>query len=332
MQAKSVQGAADDILRAHMYINGLSEYLPERVVDNQFFSERTGRDPSWFETRTGMRQRRRAGPGENANTMAIEAVARLQSALPAGLGPVDLILGGSYTPWDTIATIAHVVQRQFALENARALYISSACSSFLNALELTAAYFESGRSKNALVIMSEHNSLYSKDDDPQSGHLWGDGASAMLISKDRTPGSFMKILDVTTSSLAHLGSGPEGVYLCIKNEGLVVPKGRDVFQHACRSMEEDSRAMLKKHGLTLADIRLFVAHQANKRIVDHVAQTLGLESDRVANTVETLGNTGCASVPISLLHYRHTLKSGDYVLLVAFGGGYSSGAALARVE
>jgi 3-oxoacyl-[acyl-carrier-protein] synthase-3 len=314
-----------------MHINGLSEYLPERVVDNQYFSERTGREPGWFEARTGMRERRRAGPGENANTMAVEAVAQLQKSLPNGLGPVDLVLGGSYTPWDTIATIAHVVQRKFDLQDARALYISSACSSFLNALELAAAYFDSGRSKNALIVMSEHNSLYCKDDDPQSGHLWGDGASALLLSKEPTPNTFLKVLDVNTSGLGCLGVGPEGVYLSVKDEGLVMPKGRDVFQHACRAMEDVSREMLRKNGLQLSDVRLFVAHQANKRIVNHVAETLGLSSDRVANTVETLGNTGCASVPISLLRYRHTLRSGDYVLLVAFGGGYSSGAALARV-
>jgi 3-oxoacyl-[acyl-carrier-protein] synthase-3 len=316
---------------SYVHINGLSEYLPEQVVDNQYFSERTGREPGWFEARTGMRERRRAGVGENANTMAIEAVARLQKSLANGLGSVDLILGGSYTPWDTIATIAHVVQRKFDLQNARALYISSACSSFLNALELAAAYFDSGRSKSALIVMSEHNSLYCKDDDPQSGHLWGDGASALLLSKEQTADTFLKIVDVTTAGLGHLGVGPEGVYLCVRGEGLVMPKGKDVFQHACRAMEDVSREMLRKHNLQPSDIRLFVAHQANRRIVNHVSETLGLDASRVASTVETLGNTGCASVPISLLRYRHTLHSGDYVLMVAFGGGYSSGAALARV-
>lgn len=314
-----------------MYISGLSEYLPERVVDNQFFGDRTGRDPAWFETRTGMRQRRRAGEGENANTMAIEAVSRMASSQPGILDGVDLILGGSYTPWDTIATIAHVVQRQFELTNARALYISSACSSYLNSIEMAAAYFETGRSRKALIIMSEHNSLYCKDDDPQSGHLWGDGASATLLTKEPETGTFLKILDVTTAGLGHLGAGPEGVYMAPRGEGLVVPKGRDVFQNACRSMEEESLGILKRNGLTLDDVKLFVAHQANKRIVDHVAQTLGLPAERVANTVETLGNTGCASVPISLYRYRHTLKSGNLVVLVAFGGGYSSGVALARV-
>jgi len=314
-----------------MYINGLSEYLPERVVDNQYFSDKTGREPAWFEARTGMRERRRAAPGENASTMAVEAVERLRASLPNGLGKVDLILGGSYTPWDTLATMAHVVQRKFDLQDARALYISSACSSFLNAIELASAYFDSGRSKNALIVMAEHNSLYCKDEDFKAGHLWGDGSAAMLLSKEKTPDTFMQILDVTTAGLGHLGVGPDGVYLAVRGEGLVMPNGRDVFQHACRAMEDSSRQMLSKHGLATSDVRLLVAHQANGRILSHVAESLELTSDQVANTVTTLGNTGCASVPISLYRYRHMLRSGDYVLLVAFGGGYSSGAALARV-
>jgi 3-oxoacyl-[acyl-carrier-protein] synthase-3 len=314
-----------------MYINGLSEYLPEQVVDNQYFSDKTGKEPAWFEARTGMRERRRAAPGENATTMAVEAVERLRASLPNGLGPVDLIVGGSYTPWDTLATMAHVIQRKFELQDARALYISSACSSFLNAIELAGAYFDSGRSKNALIAMSEHNSLYCKDEDFKSGHLWGDGAAALLMSKEKTPDTFLQILDVTTAGLGHLGVGPQGVYLSVKDEGLVMPNGRDVFQHACRAMEDLSRELLRKHGLSVSDVRLLVAHQANGRIISHVAETLGLATEQVANTVSMLGNTGCASVPISLYRYRHALRSGDYVILVAFGGGYSSGGALARV-
>lgn len=314
-----------------MHINGLSEYLPEQVVDNQYFSDKTGKAPDWFEARTGMRERRRAGTGENATTMAVAAVESLRKSLPNGLGPVDLIIGGSYTPWDTLATMAHVVQRTFNLQDARALYISSACSSFLNAIEMAAAYFDSGRSKNALIVMAEHNSLYCKDDDFKSGHLWGDGAAALLLSKEKTPGTFLSVLDVTTQGLGHLGVGPEGVYLSVRDEGLVMPNGRDVFQHACRSMEEISRELLRKNGLSVEDVRLLVAHQANGRIISHVAETLGLPSDRVANTVQTLGNTGCASVPITLFRSRQLLRSGDNVLLIAFGGGYSSGGALARV-
>lgn len=315
-----------------MQIYALGDYLPTRVVDNQYFSEKTGREPGWYEALTGMRERRRAAPDENANTMAVSAVENMVDAFPGSLANVDLIIGGSYTPWDTIATIAHVVQRKFALNNARALYISSACSSFINALELAAAYFESGRSKNALIVTSEHNSLYCRDDDPISGHLWGDGAAAVLVSAEKRPDALMSVLDVTTAGLAHMGAGTDAIYCCPTGGGLVMPKGKDVFQQACREMARISREMLKKHGLEVGDLQMFVAHQANKRIIDHVAEELALPPERVANTVGTLGNTGCASAPITLIEHRNRLKRGDLVLMVVFGGGYSSGAALLRVE
>lgn len=315
-----------------MYIYGLSEYLPERVVGNDYFGERAGRAGKWYERLTGMRERRRAGATENANTMAISAVSRLAEERPGILEEVDLIVGGSYTPWDTIATIAHVVQRKFELRNARAVFISSACSSFLNAIELAAAYFESGRSCNALLVMSEHNSLYGTDDDPMSGHLWGDGAAAVLMSRDPRQDAFMRISAVTTAGLACEGLGPEAIYCAPRGGGLVMPDGKDVFQNACRSMARGTRELLARHGLATEDLRLFVAHQANGRILEQVAQDLQLRKDRVASSLELLGNTGCASIPITLQRHRHVLNTGDWVALAAFGGGYSVGTALARVE
>jgi 3-oxoacyl-[acyl-carrier-protein] synthase III len=315
-----------------MYIYGLSEYLPERVVGNEYFGDRAGRAAKWYERLTGMRERRRAGPGENANTMAISAVARLAQEHPGSLEDVDLIVGGSYTPWDTIATIAHVVQRRFELRKARALFISSACSSFLNAIELAVAYFESGRAATALLVMSEHNSLYGSDDDPMSGHLWGDGAAAILISRSPRPGTFLRILEVTTAGLGCVGLGPEAIYCAPRGGGLVMPEGKDVFQHACQSMADATREILRRNGLAPEDMRLLIAHQANGRILGQIAQDLHLRADRVASTVETLGNTGCASIPITLHRHRHTLTKGDWLTLAAFGGGYSVGAALVRAE
>src|SRR5690606_5689129 len=124
-----------------VFIEASAEYIPERVVDNRYFSELTGRPTQWFEQLTGIRARRRAAAGENANTMGIAAVGNLRRSAPDCLDGVDLIIGASYTPWDTIATIAHVVQRHFAIRNARALYLSTACSSFIDALDVAAAYF-----------------------------------------------------------------------------------------------------------------------------------------------------------------------------------------------
>jgi 3-oxoacyl-[acyl-carrier-protein] synthase-3 len=315
-----------------MFIHASGEYVPERVVDNDYFARLTGRAAPWFEQLTGIRQRRRAGEGENANTMAIAAVKHLLRTGDATLDDVDLIIGASYTPWDTIGTIAHVLQREFTLSNARAMYISTACSSFVDAIDLAAAYFESGRSRKALIVASEHNSLYSSDGDEKSGHLWGDGAAAFVIGT--SPGKLqLEVLDTHTVGLADRGRGPFGITMVPRDGGLVMHYGKDIFVHACREMAGMARLLLERNQLSIGDLRLVVPHQANKRIIDSVAEDLGLPAQRVALTIGELGNTGCASVAITLHRYMHRLEPGEHAMLVAFGGGYSAaGALLKRTE
>ncbi|GGA81901.1 3-oxoacyl-[acyl-carrier-protein] synthase 3 [Arenimonas soli] len=310
-----------------------SAYLPERVADNNYFSQLTGRAPEWFERATGIARRRRAGPEENTNTMAIAAVALLQESSGLDLSDIDLVVGASYTPWDTVGTMAHAVQRHFGLAGAKAIYLSTACSSFINAMELAAAYIETGRCRRALIVAAEHNSLYADDRDEQAGHLWGDAATAMVVEA-HVPGgaAALRVLDITSRGLADIGMGPGGVYLQPRSAGLVMPYGKDVFQHACREMETTARTMLGRHGLSIADIRLLVPHQANDRIITQIAGRLGVDDAQVARTIHELGNTGCASTAITLLRHQHLLTPGDVVMLVTFGGGYSTGCALLRCE
>jgi 3-oxoacyl-[acyl-carrier-protein] synthase-3 len=312
-----------------VFIVASSEYIPQRAVDNAYFSELTGRPIQWFEQLTGIRERRRAAEGENANTMAISAVENLANMAPGCLAGVDLIIGASYTPWDTIGTIAHVVQRRFSIANARAMYLSTACSSFIDSLDVVAAYFASGRSSKALVVAVEHNSLYSSDSDDKSGHLWGDGAAALLITKAPLANS-VEIVDVQTVGRADMGRGPEAINMIPDRDGLVMPYGKDIFMNACREMVAATRNIVASNELQLADIAMLVPHQANKRIIDCVVEHLASEGLHVPMTIQELGNTGCAGVAITYHRHAHTLSAGSHAVLVTFGGGYSTGAALLR--
>jgi 3-oxoacyl-[acyl-carrier-protein] synthase III len=312
-----------------MFIHATGQYVPQRSVDNEYFSQLTGRPAQWFEKLTGIRSRRRAGAGENASSMAIAAVQDLLTTAPGALADVDLIIGASYTPWDTIGTMAHVLQRRFELSDAKAMYLSTACSSFIDAVEVAAAYFDSGRARRALVVAAEHNSLYSSDSDEKSGHLWGDGAAAVVL--DKSAGEpHIRIADIITRGLADRGHGPEAISLVphAKAGGLVMPHGKDIFVHASREMVHATREMLRRNQLSLDQIKLLIPHQANKRIIDHVCEELGIPPQRVALTITELGNTGCASVAITLHRHLHRLEPGDRGILVTFGGGYSSGAVL----
>jgi len=310
-----------------VFILNTSEYLPRRVVDNDYFATLLGKPSTWFVERTGIQQRRRAAPDENVNTLGIAAVESLRDR-GASLGDIDLIVAASYTPLDTIGTLAHVIQREFRLIGAKAIYLSTACSSFLDALDIVAMYFKAGGARKALIVAAEHNSAHARDDDLSSGHLWGDGASAVLLASTGETAQF-EVLRVETKGLAEQGHGPEAVSLTAKS-GLTMPHGREVFARACQEMTRAVRTILASAGVGIDDVRLLVPHQANKRIIDHVGKELGLPLERIALTIDTLGNTGCASVAISLHRFASRVAPGEMTVLVTFGGGYSVGAALLR--
>ncbi len=315
-----------------MRVLGVQHYLPEQLADNDYLSSLTGRPADWFQQRTGIRSRHRAGHNENTNTMGICATEKLFTELRMSPDEIDLIVGASYTPWDTVGTLAHRVQRHFHVTNCVALYISTACSSFLNALEIVDAFMVAGRCRTALIVTSEHNSAWADDTDAVSGHLWGDGAAAMIVSNLDGRQSMLEMIDVHTSGLAYVGKGPDGVYLTPAegSRGLVMPHGKDVFSSACRFMVSEATEMLARQQLAVADLSLFVPHQANLRILENVREALRIPEARVAITVDHLGNTGCASIPITLSIARDRIEADGWVLCTAFGGGYSVGSALFR--
>lgn len=135
-----------------MYINATGFYVPEARVDNQHFLELNGLTSEWIEQRTGIRTRAIAKPEENINTMSMEAIRNALPLLPYDITEVDLIISASYSPYDTVATAAHKAQFEFNIKNAKALYLSSACSSFLNALEVVEGYFAMGKASKALIL------------------------------------------------------------------------------------------------------------------------------------------------------------------------------------
>lgn len=308
-----------------MYINSMGQYVPEERVPNEYFTSVNGLTPDWIEQRTGIRTRSKVGEGENVDTMGIRAVEDALKSLPYDIKDVDLIVAAHYCAYDTVATVAHKVQQEFAINGAKAVYVSAACSSFINGLEIIEGYFASGKAKKALLICSEQNSYYSNETDPKSGHLWGDAAVAFFISKDRVAESDLKILDIYTEGLGDIGKGPGGVMLRPKEDGITMPDGRDVFIHACRYMIHALNHSLGNLNLSKDDITVFITHQANRRIVAQVAHQLDLPMERFFNNIEELGNTGSASAPLVLVQRVEDVKKGDKVALMVFGGGYSCG-------
>ena len=311
-----------------LYINAIAHYIPKARIPNSYFKDINGLDDEWIYSRTGIRNRSKTQEGENTNTMAVEAVKELKTRLPFAIEEVDLIVAATYSPYDTVATAAHTVQRQFNIPNAKCLSVSAACSSFINALEIAEGYFASGKATKAIVLASEHNTAYSNEKCSQSGHLWGDGAVAIGISTTPTGEKPARIVEIYTRGLGHVSKADTAVYLRPRNGGIGMPEGRDVFINACHYMIDSLKIIAEHQGIQLSDIKYISPHQANKRIMSTIARQINMPEERILSSIEELGNTGCPSCALTLSLYMEQIAKGDLVGLTVFGGGYSCGAVL----
>ncbi|MCM1503625.1 MAG: ketoacyl-ACP synthase III [Muribaculum sp.] len=314
-----------------MYINSTGYYVPQQRVHNDYFLNVNGLSDEWIYKRTGIRSRSKAGEGEGHNSMGLAAIENAIKSLPYDIKDVDLIVSASYSPYDTVATLAHVAQRKYGIEGAKAVYVSAACSSFVNGLEIIETYFAAGKASKALLVCSEHNTYYSNEHDPKAGHLWGDAAVAYFLSKDKVSDSDVTVKTIYTCGLGNVGKGPEGVILRPKENGIEMPDGRDVFVNACTFMIKALDKVTKPNGMDTADLDYIITHQANKRIVAQVAHQLDLTDDHFVNNIEEYGNTGSASCALVFAENRDKFKKGDKIGLTVFGGGYSCGAFLVEI-
>lgn len=314
-----------------MFINFISHYLPEKVITNDYLSSVNGMRSEDIQKKAGMTERRRAGENENANSMCRKAVENGLAGLPFPINETDLIVGASYTPYDMIGTMAHDIQRYYNISGAKALFVSTACSSFVNAVEIVQGYKAMGKASKALILTVEHNSAFSRDEDLQAGHLWGDGAAAIYLSDKKTGAKSLKIIDVITEGIAQIGYGTDAISLRPLHGGLQMPYGRDVFIHAIDFMTLYLDKIVHNNGFSMSDIKWVVPHQANARIIAQIAKNLDFPMEKILMNISQYGNTGCASTPILLSENWDQLQFGDLIALAVFGGGYSAGAMLMRV-
>ncbi|MBQ8493260.1 MAG: ketoacyl-ACP synthase III [Alistipes sp.] len=311
-----------------MYINATGYYVPEARVGNDYFLEVNGKTDEWIRQRTGIVTRSKASDDENINTMALRAVEMAVKRLPYDIGDVDLIVAASYSPHDTVATPAHVIQNRYGIQGVKAVYVSSACSSFMNALEIVECYFKAGKATKALVIGGDKNTAYYHPEDPKSGHLWGDASAVFFLSKERMTESDARIVELTTEALGYHDNSVEAINMRPYAGGISMTNGKDVFIKACQTMPRNVRYLLENNGYTLDDLSYLVAHQANLRILNNVASDLKLRPEQVLQNIVELGNTGSASSALVYAENSHRFRRGDVIVMTVFGGGYSTGGCL----
>ena len=314
-----------------MYINAVGSYIPYIRVPNKHFLEVNGLTEEWIYQRTGILTRSKTALYENTNTMGIEAVREVPlKRLPYRIGDIDLIVGASYTPSDTVHTLAHAIQRRFDIKNAQAVGISAACSSFVNALEIVQGYFALNKAQTALIVASEHNTAYSDETNEQWGHLWGDAAVAVFLSKKRYSKTDPEILDIYTRGLGCEGKAHRAITLRPLHGGMAMPDGKDVFVNAVKHMQAALGAVLKRNALAPEDLAYMVAHQANGRIITAVAKQMNIPDEKILTNITELGNTGAPSNMLVISQNWERFKRHDLVGVTVFGGGYSCGAYLIR--
>jgi 3-oxoacyl-[acyl-carrier-protein] synthase-3 len=318
-----------------VHVTGWGSYAPSLVLTNADLERMVETNDEWIVSRTGIRERRIAGPDETTASMA--AVAGLRAIATAGLAPddIDLIIVGTLTPDYPMPSTAALVKAAIGNKRAAAMDLSAACSGFVYGYATANAYVASGMAKHVLVIGAETLSRVTDFTDRGTAILFGDGAGAAVLSASDEPGGTMGIEMTTEPSGAYYiwlpagGSArPTTDASVAARENYMKMKGSETFRMAVRTLGSTSVAAVRRAGLELSDLDLVVPHQANARIIEGLAKSLDFPMEKVFVNVSRYGNTSAASVPLALSEAvaAGRVKPGDRMLLVAFGAGLTSGA------
>ncbi|MET0178914.1 MAG: beta-ketoacyl-ACP synthase III [Novosphingobium sp.] len=319
-------------------IRGSGSALPARGVANAEIAEKVDTTDEWIVERTGIRSRHIAGEGETTGTLATAAAQRALDA--AGIDPaaVELIVLATATPDQTFPATATRVQDALGCNRGIAFDVAAVCSGFLYALSVADSMLRSGMAQNAVVIGSETFSRILDWEDRTTCVLFGDGAGAVVLEAVEVDENDRNAPGIIATKLHADGQHGELLYVdggvsTTGTVGKLRMKGREVFRHAVVNLSEVLREVLDHTGYVAADIDWVVPHQANARILDATARKLGLAPEKVIVTVDHHANTSAASVPLAFDEAVRDsrIKPGDLVMFEAMGGGFTWGAALARI-
>ncbi len=315
---------------------GSGSALPAGVVTNADLARRVDTSDEWIVQRTGIRERRIAGPGELTSTLGL-AAARVAIA-SAGLTPadIDLVLLATSTPDNTFPATAVSIQAELGITRGAAFDMQAVCSGFVYGLATADAYLRGGLAERAVVIGAETFSRIVDWEDRTTCVLFADGAGAVVLEAERSGGGTAD-RGILASKLRADGRHRDKLYVdggpsTTGTVGHLRMHGREVFKHAVAMITDVIEDVFAQTGLSAADVDWFVPHQANRRIIDASARKLGIPDEKVVVTVDRHGNTSAASIPLALdVAVRDgRIKKGDVVLLEAMGGGFTWGACLIR--
>jgi 3-oxoacyl-[acyl-carrier-protein] synthase-3 len=318
-------------------IVGTGSFVPDNVVTNEALAS-LGCDADWIIQRTGIRERRHAPAGISTSDMAVEAAERAIEAAGIDRSEIDLLVLATLSPDYLLPATAAAVQDRLKL-NCAAFDVSAACAGFMYALVTGVQFVATGSSKYALVIGADTNSRVMNPDDKKTFPLFGDGAGAVIVTKGSSEQGLISYTLGADGSGEQLLIRPAGGTRVPLNgeapnaaEWFVKMDGRPVFKWAVRLLEDSARQVLEAGNCKTSDVKLWLLHQANIRILDAAADALAVDRSKIETHIDRYGNTSAGSVPIALDEAlrANRISRGDLLLMCGFGGGLSWGTALVR--
>jgi len=320
-------------------ITALGTHVPERVVTNHDIMKLVDTTDEWIRTRTGIEKRHYVEPGTGTSAIAAKAAGEALRRRGIDADELELIVVATVTPDMLFPATGCLVQDRIGAKRAWAFDVSAACSGFAYALTIGAQFIETGRHSKVMVIGADVMTSILDFEDRTTCVLFGDAAGAVIL-EPREDGT--GILD-----FAHEVDGSGACYLNMPGGGSLKPathetvdaklhyvrqQGQHVFKYAVRKFADNSAAILERNGLSGNDVDLFVAHQANIRIIEAAQQRMGLPDSKVIKNIREYGNTTAATIPLALKTAldERKLKAGDRVLLAAVGAGFTVGTVLLK--
>lgn len=320
-------------------ITALGRYVPERVLTNQDLERIVDTNDEWIRTRTGIQRRHVVEKGTGTSELAVRAAREALGRRGVEPSEVDLIIVATVTPDMPFPATACLVQDKLKASRAWGFDISAACSGFLYALTMGAQFIQNGAHKKVLVIGADVMTSILNYQDRATCVLFGDGAGAVLL-EPREDGTgifdFAHEVDGSGGRCLHMPGGgslhPASHETVDRKMHYVHQEGQHVFKYAVRKFAEASHHILERNGLSAAAVDLFVAHQANVRIIDAAKERLGLPEEKVVKNIHEYGNTTAATIPLAFATAldQKRLKKGDLVLTAAVGAGFTVGTVLLR--
>jgi len=334
-----------DRLPYQAVISGVGSYVPEKILTNAELEKTIDTSDEWIVSRTGIKERRILEKGKATSDMALEAAKK--AIEDAGLTPpdIDFVVCGTFTPDYVFPSTACILQSKLNLVNAACFDLAAACSGYIYSIVVGSNFITSGMAKHVLVIGTDANSRLVDWTDRNTCVIFGDGAGAMVLSREEKPEAAEDRRGILASFIKSDGTGwkhlyqPAGGSLHTPTHASIDEKlhhikmeGKETFKFAARAMANASLEALEKANLTTEDIDLVVPHQANVRIIKNAMRKLKIPMDKTIINIDKFGNTVAASLGIALDEAYRTgrLKDGDNVLLVAFGAGLTWGGIVIR--